>query len=559
MWGEDIAFPSEGAFYLHPAQGNTSLDSLPERSLWQRHNFAGLPFDFKQYWVQTDFDIRETSAAHLGVFVSLLGAYEVYWDGELIGKNGHIGTDRETEEPGNIEAVFLLRPEQLAAGRHTLSIRGSSHHIPESTGAGLFYTFVDKYDTLLTLTYKRATIPMMMSGALLLIGAYCLFLYLTAWREPSYLWFSALCLVVLSLYVVESWRGLWGYTYDWHIPRLQMVLALSCLAGLLISLFYADFFKLRSLHKYYWLGITAGAQIITLVLLDGYDVRSLYVFMIGISASMVITLQAIMLKRDNARLMLAALVILVAPIYLTPRLYMEQYFFIAFTVLIGFMLYSLTRTFRAKQQQLISSQLSAARLELELVKRNLQPHFILNTLTAVEEWIEESPKTAVAFIQALADEFRFMAQLSSRQVIPLKDELALCQAHLKVMGYRSNVQFSLELIDLKLETELPPGVLLTLIENAISHNRYLSGNVVFSVTQRCLAEMNELVFSAPVKENRASSSVNTGTGMKYIHACLSERYQRQWQCKESFEGQCWQVTLRFPGTPQPAGNSESGK
>lgn len=547
--GQEIAFPENGEFYLINAVDKPTLASLPERQEWQKHRFAGLPFKYDNYWVQTDFVLTEVSTTHLGIFISLLGAYEVYWDGVLIGKNGKVSEQKSTEVPGNIEAVFLLAPDQLKPGRHTLSILGSSHYIPESSGSGLFYTFVDEYETLVTLTYKRATIPMMMSGALLLIGAYCLFLYLRAFREQSYLWFSALCLVVLSLYVAESWRGLWGYSYDWHIPRLQIVLTLSCLAGVLISLFYADFFKLENRYKYLWVGASVVAQGITLTMFDGYDDRSLYVFMIGISASMMITLQAILLKREHARLMLAALVILVAPIYLNTRLYMEQYFFISFTVLIGFMLYSMTRTFRDKQQQLITSQLNAARLELQLVKRNLQPHFILNTLTAVEEWIEESPKTAVEFIQALADEFRYMAQLSSCDVISLKDEVALCQAHLKVMGYRANVTFALNLGDLALETELPPGLILTLIENAISHNHYLSGEVAFSLSQRDVDDALVLIFSAPVKGNSSSSSVSTGTGMKYIHTSLSQHYSQQGKCEERINDQLWEVTLTIPRTP----------
>src|SRR5205085_2260579 len=44
-----------------------------------------------------------------------------------------------------------------------------------------------------------------------------------------------------------------------------------------------------------------------------------------------------------------------------------------------------------------------ARLELEMLRRHLQPHFLMNTLTALSEWIEEDPKTAVKMIESLSD------------------------------------------------------------------------------------------------------------------------------------------------------------
>ena len=556
---QQAVFSENGEFYILSAQQHPVIDQLPAREQWQKARFAGLPFDFHDYWVQADFQIEQLTEQPQGVFISLLGAYEVYWNGELIGKNGQFADSRESEVPGQIEAVFLLRPELLSPGKHTLTIRGSSHHIPADVRSGLFFAFVDSYEALLTLTFKQATLPMIMSGALLLVAAYCLFLYFTAWREASYLFFGTLCLVVLSLYVAESWRGLWGYSYDWHIPRMQLILALSCAAGMLMTFFYGYFFKLKSGQLFVWAGIAAFAQIFTLLNFDGYDARSLYVFMIGTTASLMITFQAIFLKRDNAKLMLSALLLLVAPIYLNTRLYMEQYFFISFTVLIGIMLYSLTATFRSKQQQLAESQLNAARLELELVKRNLQPHFILNTLTAVEEWIEESPKTAVAFIQALADEFRYMAQLSSRKLVTLQEEVSLCQAHLKVMGYRANVEFSLDVAEVRLDSLLPPGIVLTLMENAISHNHYGTGKVVFSLRQIRDKQGNKLEFIAPVVDGGRSKALGTGTGMKYIHASMAEQYGANWSCQQSLDNKEWSVSLYFTQTISPPHQQECDK
>lgn len=554
---QSIIFPDGNTFYRLSENQQTPLSDLPHRDQWQVAPFSGIAFDARTYWVEIDFNIPVKSHQPQGVFVILLGAYDAYWDGEFIGQNGQFSTNKHNEIPGQIEAVFLLRADQATVGKHTLTLRSSSHAVPENVDSGLFYTIVGHYDKLLTLTFKRAILPMIMSGALLLIAFYCFFLYVFAWRETSYLYFGVLCCVVLGLYVAESWRGLWGYTYDWHIPRLQWVLALSWIASLLMCLFYGLFFTLKLPHRAAWVGLALLLQTVTFFMVNSYDERSLYLFMIGASVCLLMTLQAIFEKRNYAKSMLSALFVLLAPIYFNPRLYMEQYFFVAFTVLIGFVLYSLTMTFRHHQQAWMQSKLDMARLELMLIKRNLQPHFILNTLTAIEEWIEESPKTAVAFIQALADEFRYMAQLSSRQMISLQEEIDLCRAHLNVMGFRANATYQLDVAIINNSHQLPPGVLLTLLENALSHNPYSAGETVFLLQENVGNHGLTLVFIAPVHNHRQSRSLGTGTGMKYIRACMNAQFGQTWSLEETINQRQWRVELTFPVVTQSPLSLES--
>src|SRR3546814_19410817 len=57
---------------------------------------------------------------------------------------------------------------------------------------------------------------------------------------------------------------------------------------------------------------------------------------------------------------------------------------------------------------------AAQRLELDLLKQHLKPHFLMNTLTALAGWIEESPHTAVRMVDALADEFRTLVDVFGR-------------------------------------------------------------------------------------------------------------------------------------------------
>ena len=546
-------------YYLMLDDHSDYAKPLLDRSQWQTYNFSGIPLSEKVFWVQVDFKIDTPTTQPLGVLVSILGSFDAYWDGEFIASNGVVGHDKSSEIPGLIDKIMLLPTHLTQLGTHTLSLRVSTHHNAPTLLYGSFWSLVTNYESLVQIPYRQASRPMVMSGALLLIALYSFLVYCKSFRQPSYPIFSLLCLSILALTFAESWRGLWPYTYDWQIPRLIVVLGLSCFISLLLSLFFAWFFHFKRTERIVWITLALLAQFSVIIFVDGYDNRSLYVFLIGVTISGGICLHALIQKQENALLMLGGMLLFIAPISINTYSYMDQYFFVSFAALIGLMLYTLTKTMRSKQQQLLQSQINAGRLELELVKRNLQPHFILNTLTAIEEWIEDSPKTAVKFIQALADEFRYMAHMSAQTIIQIKDEIGLCQSHLKVMGYRTNIQFSMECEIEQNEASIPPGILLTLLENALSHNLYQQGEVVFTLKQNIVAEQSSqtLTFIAPITQKSSDKGINLGIGSQYIEARLTESYADKWDMQSCLNDNNWRVTLTFPLSKVPSNNLDT--
>ncbi|TDF35735.1 hypothetical protein EYS14_20285 [Alteromonadaceae bacterium M269] len=535
------------------SEGDDARYASPDidRSFWQRHEYNGLPLSNDIFWVQYDFLIEHTPEKPLGLLISLLGAYEIYWDGEFIDENGRVGADKDAEIPGDIDKIVLIPQHLVEKGKHTVSLRISSQYRYQNRPSGSFWSFVSEYEYLTRIPYVQASRPMVMSGALLLVALYTLFVFTTALRQPSYLIFSGLCFVILSLIVAESWRGMWGYTYDWQVPRLIIVLGLSTAVGVLLIAFFCWFFDLRKGVKRSCIGGALLTQAVILLSFDGFDERSLYVFLIGIVGAVLICALACYQKQRYAPIMLIGLLLFLAPIFVNIYAYMDQYFFISFSGLMVLMLYTLANTMASKQKQLMQSQITAGRLELELVKRQLQPHFILNTLTAIEEWIEESPATAVKFIQALADEFRYMAEMSSRQLISLQDEVSLCQSHIKVMGYRTNVQFSLSTRLTQSTLPIPPGVLLTFLENAISHNHYVSGQVSFELVQAKVNERyQEIALKVPITQklgqDKSETGIRLGIGSQYIKARMKESYGSDWEMGSSMDSEYWQVKLHMP-------------
>lgn len=520
---------------------------LADKRAWTKKSFGGLPLKDKNLWVQVDFTLGQQTAKSLGILIMMVASFDVYWDGKLLGSNGIVGNSRESEQAGQIEFGLQLNKEQISEGKHTLSLKVSTHHNNSQNAIGSFYIFSGYYPQIIQHSSKSAMLPLAMSGALLLLATYCLFLYFGVIKNVCYLLFSGLCFATLVLFVLESWRGIWGYTYDWHIPRLQLIYLMTSLISILLTSFFTFFFTLSNFQRYATLTVNVLLQLSIFVIVSGYDFPSLLLILVGLVTSLFPCVYAIRQKQKNARPMLVAIMFFIMPLTMNVRLYMEQYFFISFVTLMGVMLYSLSQTMKMKQRQLMQSQINASRLELELVKRNLQPHFILNTLTAVEEWIEESPAMAVKFIDALADEFRLMAKISSLSLVPIKDEIEMCNTHLNLMQYRSNTKFQLRTNSLPYAYLLPPGILLTLLENALSHNCYQSTSVVFTLDQAIDNKLCTLVFTAPVNVRQTENkAISVGLGTKYIEARLQESFVDHWSFSTEQNSTYLQVTLQFP-------------
>ena len=75
------------------------------------------------------------------------------------------------------------------------------------------------------------------------------------------------------------------------------------------------------------------------------------------------------------------------------------------------MLVLLARRAKQLRKEYEFSLLLSERLKNELLKKQLQPHFLMNTLTSLIDWIEEAPEIGIQFIEALANEFTLLSNM----------------------------------------------------------------------------------------------------------------------------------------------------
>jgi len=128
---------------------------------------------------------------------------------------------------------------------------------------------------------------------------------------------------------------------------------------------------------------------------------------------------------------------------------------------------------KAEQSRVRAARLrrSAASAELEMLRRQIEPHFLFNTLATVRRLCETDPEQSRFLLDRL---FQFLsATMSDPSSRPsrLEDEVALVSAYLDVCASRMGGRLKVAIhIEPGLErVAFPPLVLATLAENAMKH------------------------------------------------------------------------------------------
>lgn len=168
--------------------------------------------------------------------------------------------------------------------------------------------------------------------------------------------------------------------------------------------------------------------------------------------------------------------------------------------------HSLYESERLKKESLIS--------QLELLKNQISPHFLFNSLNALITLVPEDPNLSVQFIQRLSNVYRHVLNYNEKNVIGLETELKFLDDYifLNKMRFGENLHIVYQLpVNLE-QMQVIPFTLQMLVENAIKHN-IVSGKKPLTIV--ISKEGNFIV----VKNNlqiKTSGVESTGMGLRNI-------------------------------------------
>jgi hypothetical protein len=198
----------------------------------------------------------------------------------------------------------------------------------------------------------------------------------------------------------------------------------------------------------------------------------------------------------------------------------------AFILTINFVLDSRERLAQQRTETArLNEQLSRA--QLDALRRQIEPHFLFNTLNAIAGLVRERRNDdAVRMIVGLSDFLRGVVNDSSRQQVPLEEELEFLQRYMDIQKVRfeERLQLSVDVPEELLPARVPSLMLQPLVENAIKHGiaqRVQGGSI------RIAASRSDGMLSLSISNdgpNLPVESAKSGIGISNLRTRLQSLY-----------------------------------
>ncbi len=157
--------------------------------------------------------------------------------------------------------------------------------------------------------------------------------------------------------------------------------------------------------------------------------------------------------------------------------------------LVAWIFNMILRVFHAQREsaalklQNLSLQAENLKFEVDVLKQQINPHFLFNSLNTLLDLIEGDPTTAAKYTRTFSNLYRVVLKSSQYDFVPLADELKFLNDYwsLLKMRFHDAIDLQLAISDDKMQALIPPLSLQFLIENAVKHNE-ASRRVPLTVT-----------------------------------------------------------------------------
>lgn len=128
---------------------------------------------------------------------------------------------------------------------------------------------------------------------------------------------------------------------------------------------------------------------------------------------------------------------------------------------------------KLKKQKELENEIRqlALQSEIGLLKAQVQPHFLFNTLNSISASVPKEQEKTRVLISKLADTFRYALDASKEDFVSLEEETNFIKSYLSLEKERftDQLQVKYDIDEVALPAAIPSMLLQPLIENAIKH------------------------------------------------------------------------------------------
>lgn len=501
------------------------------------------------------FELKDSILQAEDIWFQLRGnvnAAEVYFNGQLLLKNGQIGDSKDTEKNGlNLIRKHIPR-KLLVVGTNQLKVRFSNYKNKEGAifrdlSIGSQTEFIEQSNVLFTAS-------LLFSGIFLFAILINIALYFSLNRKKILLLLAFLFFVnfVLSIYETLYWNGLLESLSFTHSNGFKSLLEYTSYF-ILLFIVYLEFDLKRI--KLLFVIIIFG-----LIILIGNWIA----LPMAICLSLIPFLFSCLPSKNtdvSKNLVQFSLFLIVAFTFLDDYDLIEGFDFVYQNYIITsiifkidvlgmvlfavIMIYTSAKDIFLKTQKLNAAKLQLEQLEYQFLQKHIQPHFLMNSLMSLQQLVTTDTKNASKMIEALSEEFHLLTTMTKKKLVPIIDEINMCKTHLQIMSIQQRASYKLTVKGIIGNETIPPAVIHTLVENGITHGYSGNDNANFELTKTSTSTGIKYRLFNDSKKQLTLKKTTTGSGIKYIEARLEECYPKNWTMTSRAIENGWEAIIQI--------------
>ncbi|MGB0176521.1 MAG: sensor histidine kinase, partial [Owenweeksia sp.] len=168
-----------------------------------------------------------------------------------------------------------------------------------------------------------------------------------------------------------------------------------------------------------------------------------------------------------------------------------------------------------KQAAVDAEKLRSERLagQYQVLKDQLNPHFLFNSLNVLSNVVYEDQDKAVDFIQQLSRFYRYVLDVQHEEVVSLEKELEFAHRYLYLqkLRFEDKLKVEVEAVAGK-QDRIPPLALQLCLENAIKHNEVSAEHPLYI---RICRAGNKLCISNNIQRKTVDLPESSGEGGRH--------------------------------------------
>jgi hypothetical protein len=199
-----------------------------------------------------------------------------------------------------------------------------------------------------------------------------------------------------------------------------------------------------------------------------------------------------------------------------------------------------------KQQRILQLQKENVESQLQVLKAQVHPHFLFNTLNNIYSYTQDTSPVASKLVLGLSDMLRYMLYEGSLAMVPLSKELSMVEEYvsLEKIRYGNKLEVNIDIPGNTQDFNIAPLLLLPLIENCFKHG---TSNILENPWINLdIAIKDNTMFLKLLNGKPASVAKSTGgIGIQNVRKRLELLYPGKHELVVSSEEDVFIVTLKL--------------